>query len=49
MQDIQSRNRENKAINLILEFSVGKVNKVIDDMVSYRAIWDMASTKPFAD
>lgn len=33
MQDIQGRNRENKAINLILEFSVGKVNKVIDDMV----------------
>lgn len=33
MQDIQSRNHENKAINLILEFSVGKVNKVIDDMV----------------
>ncbi|KAJ4993877.1 universal stress protein family [Stagonosporopsis vannaccii] len=32
MQDIQARNRENKAINLILEFSVGKVNKVIDDM-----------------
>ncbi|KAF3007423.1 hypothetical protein E8E13_003108 [Curvularia kusanoi] len=34
MQDIQSRNRENKAINLILEFSVGKVNKVIDDMIN---------------
>ena len=33
MKDIQMRNRENKAINLILEFSVGKVNKVIDDMV----------------
>jgi hypothetical protein len=35
MQDIQSRNHENKAINLILEFSVGKVNKVIDDMVCF--------------
>ncbi|KZM18294.1 uncharacterized protein EKO05_0005146 [Ascochyta rabiei] len=34
MQDIQGRNRENKAINLILEFSVGKVNKVIDDMIN---------------
>ncbi|KAF3036114.1 hypothetical protein E8E11_005147 [Didymella keratinophila] len=34
MQDIQSRNHENKAINLILEFSVGKVNKVIDDMIN---------------
>ena len=45
MQDIQSRNRENKAINLILEFSVGKVNKVIDDMVSHCAIWKMAFTK----
>lgn len=45
MQDIQSRNRENKAINLILEFSVGKVNKVIDDMVSHCAIWKTAFTK----
>ncbi|KAF2633953.1 adenine nucleotide alpha hydrolases-like protein, partial [Macroventuria anomochaeta] len=34
MQDIQGRNHENKAINLILEFSVGKVNKVIDDMIN---------------
>jgi hypothetical protein len=34
MKQIQKRNTENKAINLILEFSVGKVNKVIDDMVS---------------
>ncbi|KAL5120687.1 hypothetical protein ACEQ8H_001436 [Pleosporales sp. CAS-2024a] len=33
MRDIQARNHDNKAINLILEFSVGKVNKVIDDMV----------------
>jgi hypothetical protein len=33
MADIQSRNHDNKAINLILEFSIGKVNKVIDDMV----------------
>ena len=36
MADIQSRNHDNKAINLILEFSIGKVNKVIDDMVSFR-------------
>jgi hypothetical protein len=34
MRDIQARNHDNKAINLILEFSIGKVNKVIDDMVS---------------
>lgn len=34
MRAIQARNHDNKAINLILEFSVGKVNKVIDDMVS---------------
>ncbi|CAO2648053.1 Nn.00g089750.m01.CDS01 [Neocucurbitaria sp. VM-36] len=34
MRDIQSRNHDNKAINLILEFSVGKVNKVIDDMIN---------------
>jgi nucleotide-binding universal stress UspA family protein len=34
MKSIQNRNHENKAINLILEFAVGKVNKVIDEMVS---------------
>jgi nucleotide-binding universal stress UspA family protein len=34
MRDIQARNHDNKAINLILEFSIGKVNKIIDDMVS---------------
>jgi hypothetical protein len=34
MRDIQARNLDNKAVNLILEFSVGKVNKIIDDMVS---------------
>jgi hypothetical protein len=34
MRDIQARNHDNKAINLILEFSVGKVNKIIDDMAS---------------
>lgn len=34
MRSIQKRNHENKAISLILEFAVGKVNKVIDDMVS---------------
>jgi len=34
MRDIQSRNHDNKAINLILEFSIGKVNKVIDDMIN---------------
>ncbi|KAH9877096.1 hypothetical protein IAQ61_002459 [Plenodomus lingam] len=34
MNDIQNRNHDNKAINLILEFSIGKVNKVIDDMIN---------------
>ncbi|KAI8937376.1 hypothetical protein NX059_006580 [Plenodomus lindquistii] len=34
MDDIQNRNHDNKAINLILEFSVGKVNKVIEDMIN---------------
>lgn len=36
MKQIQAKNVENKAINLILEFSVGKVNKVIEEMVSGR-------------
>lgn len=31
---IQAKNTDKKAINLILEFSVGKVQKTIDDMVS---------------
>lgn len=34
MEYIQTKNSDNKAINLVLEFAVGKVNKVIDDMVS---------------
>jgi hypothetical protein len=42
MKDIQQRNHENKAINVILEFSVGKVNKIIDDMVS-DCIWGFIS------
>lgn len=37
MKQIQAKNVENKAINLILEFSVGKVNKVIEEMVSSEA------------
>lgn len=36
MKLIQAKNHENKAINLVLEFAVGKVNKVIDEMVSLR-------------
>ncbi|GME25560.1 universal stress protein [Neofusicoccum parvum] len=32
MDRIQIKNTENKAINLVLEFSVGKVQKVIDEM-----------------
>lgn len=33
MDRIQMKNTENKAVNLILEFSVGTVHKVIDEMV----------------
>ncbi|KAF2097582.1 adenine nucleotide alpha hydrolases-like protein, partial [Rhizodiscina lignyota] len=33
MKQIQEKNVENKAINLILEFAVGKVQDVIDDMI----------------
>lgn len=36
MDRVQSKNTENKAINLVLEFSVGKVQKVIDEMVCAR-------------
>lgn len=34
MKSVQKKNHENKAINLVLEFAMGKVNTVIDDMVS---------------
>ncbi|KAF2199244.1 adenine nucleotide alpha hydrolases-like protein [Delitschia confertaspora ATCC 74209] len=34
MKQVQSKNHENKAINVILEFAVGKVNKVIDEMIN---------------
>ncbi|KAK7710437.1 hypothetical protein SLS57_008401 [Botryosphaeria dothidea] len=34
MDRIQMKNTENKAINLILEFSVGKVHKVIEEMIN---------------
>ncbi|KAF2280283.1 adenine nucleotide alpha hydrolases-like protein [Westerdykella ornata] len=34
MKQFQAKNHENKAINLILEFAVGKVNKVIDEMIN---------------
>ncbi|KAF2139305.1 uncharacterized protein K452DRAFT_275486 [Aplosporella prunicola CBS 121167] len=34
MDRIQMKNTENKAINLILEFSVGKVQKVIEEMIN---------------
>ncbi|KAF2712086.1 adenine nucleotide alpha hydrolases-like protein [Pleomassaria siparia CBS 279.74] len=34
MTHIQNKNNENKAINLVLEFAVGKVNKVIDEMIN---------------
>ena len=36
MARIEEKNIENKAINLILEFAIGKVQSVIDDMVSYQ-------------
>ena len=34
MKQIEKKNHENKAINLILEFSIGKTEKVIRRMVS---------------
>ncbi|KAF2458042.1 hypothetical protein BDY21DRAFT_343469 [Lineolata rhizophorae] len=34
MEKIQEKNTEQKAINLILEFAVGKTNKVIDEMIN---------------
>lgn len=37
MERVQAKNHESKAINLVLEFAVGKVNRVIDDMVTYSA------------
>jgi hypothetical protein len=37
MKSIQGKNGENKAINLILEFAIGKVHKVIDEMVCFPA------------
>jgi hypothetical protein len=33
MKSIQEKNHENKAVNLVLEFAVGKIHKVIDDKV----------------
>lgn len=33
MKSVESRNRENKAVNLILEFAVGKVEKMFTRMV----------------
>lgn len=40
MKQVQNKNHENKAINLILEFAVGKVNKVIDEMVGFRHLYE---------
>lgn len=34
MKQIQGKNHENKAISLILEFAVGKIQKVIDEMIN---------------
>ncbi|KAL5418332.1 hypothetical protein PMIN04_007374 [Paraphaeosphaeria minitans] len=34
MKSVQGKNHENKAINLVLEFAMGKVNTVIDDMIN---------------
>ncbi|KAJ4349949.1 uncharacterized protein N0V89_008570 [Didymosphaeria variabile] len=34
MKSVQAKNHENKAINLVLEFAMGKVNTVIDDMIN---------------
>ena len=37
MKHVEEKNVDNKAINLILEFAVGKVQDVIDDMVRVSA------------
>ncbi|KAF2761271.1 adenine nucleotide alpha hydrolases-like protein [Pseudovirgaria hyperparasitica] len=34
MKRVQAKNHESKAINVVLEFAVGKVNKVIDEMIN---------------
>lgn len=49
MAHIQKKNHENKAINLILEFAVGKVNKVIDEMVSSEGKECLHVTYGYAD
>lgn len=35
MRQMELKNTENKAINLVLEFAVGKIQEVIDEMVSF--------------
>ena len=44
MRAIEKKNHENKAINLILEFSVGKVEKVIKRMVCSFTIFPRLAT-----
>lgn len=44
MKSIQGKNHENKAINLVLEFAMGKVNTVIDDMVSQHIVRGLIKT-----
>jgi hypothetical protein len=41
MKQIEKKNHENKAISLVLEFSIGKVEKVIKRMVrqNERILW----------
>lgn len=43
MKSIEQRNRENKAINLILEFAVGKVEKMFTRMVCRTILIEIAS------
>jgi len=35
LRQVQEKNSENKAVNLVLEFAVGKVPEVIENMVSF--------------
>lgn len=45
MKEIEKKNHENKAINLVLEFSIGKVENVIKRMVCFLpSVLDHANT-----
>ena len=49
MKFIQESNHENKAINIILEFAVGKVEKVISSMVGCSVQFSAFDTNSYED